>query len=131
MERRHTALKSAFAHSPPGEDPDGIVSACNWDGAMVERDFYRAQEVLATTPLPEISYLNGGLTPKSFLAGCTALAMGDTELAKKNFEAARKIFESAVSEAPTAAERHANLGVCYAFMGRKEDAIREGRRRSS
>jgi hypothetical protein len=27
----------------------------------------------------------------------------------------------------TSAERHANLGLCYAFMGRKEDAIREGR----
>jgi tetratricopeptide (TPR) repeat protein len=33
-----------------------------------------------------------------------------------------------VTEAPCSAERHANLGLCYAFMGRKEDAIREGRR---
>ena len=122
------ALRNAFAHSSPGEDPDGIVTACNWDGAMVEREFWRAQEVLTTTPLAEISYLNGGLTPKSFLAGCTALALGDSELAQKSFEAARKVFEAAVKEAPTAAERHANLGLCYAFMGRKEDAIREGRR---
>ena len=26
------------------------------------------------------------------------------------------------------APRHANFGLCYAFMGRKDDAIREGRR---
>jgi tetratricopeptide (TPR) repeat protein len=48
--------------------------------------------------------------------------------ASKNFEAARKVFESAATEAPNSAERHANLGLCYAFMGRKGDAIREGRR---
>ncbi|HWM25617.1 MAG TPA: tetratricopeptide repeat protein [Chthoniobacterales bacterium] len=122
------APRAVFGQTPPGEDPDGIVTACNWDGAMLGRDFARAQQVLAASPLPEISYLNGGLTPKSFLAGCTALALGDSELAQKNFEAARKVFESAVTESPTAAERHANLGLCYAFMGRKEDAIRAGRR---
>ena len=95
---------------------------------MLERDFAQAQEVLATTPLTEIAYLSGGLTPKSFLAGCTAVALGDSELARKSLEAARKVFESAVTETPNNAERHANLGLCYAFMGRKEDAIREGRR---
>ena len=122
------APRSVFGQTPPGEDPDGIVTACNWDGAMLERDFAGAQQILAASPLPEVSYLNGGLTPKSFLAGCTALALGDSELARTSFETARKVFESAVTEAPTAAERHANLGLCYAFMGRKEDAIRAGRR---
>lgn len=122
------APKNVFAQAPPGEDPDGFVTACNWDGAMLDRDFARAQQVLAATPLTEISYLNGGLTPKGFLAGCTAVALGDSELAQKNFEAARKVFESAVQEAPHNAERHANLGLCYAFMGRKEEAMREGRR---
>ena len=33
-----------------------------------------------------------------------------------------------MKEAPDSADRHSNLGWCYAFMGRKEDAIREGRR---
>lgn len=31
-------------------------------------------------------------------------------------------------EANDAADRHANLGLLYAFMGRHDDAIREGRR---
>jgi TolB-like protein/Flp pilus assembly protein TadD len=123
-----TALPTAVAQIPPGEDPDGIVTSCNWEGAMLERDFVRAKQVLAASPLTEVSYLNGGLTPKSFLAGCTAVALGDPALAKDNFESARKVFESAAVEAPNIAERHANLGLCYAFMGQKEDAIREGRR---
>jgi len=122
------ALRSELTQVPTGEDPDGIVTACGWDGAMLERDFARAEQILTVSPLSEISYLNGGATPKSFLAGCTALARGDSGLAGKSFEAARKVFESAVTEAPGSADRHANAGLCYAFMGRKDDAIREGRR---
>jgi tetratricopeptide (TPR) repeat protein len=123
-----TAFITALAQIPVGDDPDGVVTACGWDGAMIERDFARAQQILAASPLSEVSYLNGGLTPKSFLTGCTAVALGDPVLAKTNLEAARKVFEDAVADAPNNAERHANLGLCYAFMGQKVDAIREGRR---
>ena len=56
------------------------------------------------------------------------LAQGDTAGAQKSFETARAVFENAVKESPDSAERHANLGWFYAFMGRKDDAIREGRR---
>src|SRR5262249_31085565 len=35
---------------------------------------------------------------------------------------------NAVKEAPNSADRHAGLGLLYAFMGRKDDAIAEGRR---
>ena len=123
-----TALRKAMASIPPDEDPDGSVTSVKWDGAMLERDFNTAKQVLDSTPLTEISYLTGGLTPKSFLAGCTALALHDATSAKDNFEAARKAFESAAAEAPNNADRHAGLGLCLAFMGRKEDAIREGKR---
>ena len=33
-----------------------------------------------------------------------------------------------MKESPNSAERHAYLGLLYAFLGRKDDAIREGRR---
>jgi len=49
-------------------------------------------------------------------------------LAGEKFEMARQSFEAAVAESPLAAERHANLGLLYAFLGRKEEAINEGRR---
>jgi TolB-like protein/Tfp pilus assembly protein PilF len=123
-----TALRVALANIPAGEDPDGIVTSVSWEGAMLERDFARAEKVLSASPLMEVSYMNGGPTPKSFLAGCTSLARGDSSLARTNLEAARKVFEEAVTEAPNVAERHANLGLCYAFLGRKDEAIREGRR---
>jgi hypothetical protein len=56
------------------------------------------------------------------------LAQGNTERAGPIFESIRPASESAVKEAPLSAGRHADLGWFYAFMGRKEDAIREARR---
>ncbi len=121
------ALRRWLADIPPGEDPDGVVTCARWEDAMLRRDFAAADQVLAQSPRSEFSYLNGGLQPKSFLAGITAVARGDQASAEQHFTAALPEFEKAVQEAAEAADRHANLGLLYAFMGRKTDAIREGR----
>jgi tetratricopeptide (TPR) repeat protein len=121
-------LESLLAQIPANVDPDGSVTSCRWDAAMINRDYDRAANVLAESSLSELSYMNGGLQPKSFLAGLTALARGDRVEAERNFAAAAPKLEKAVREAPQAADRHANLGILYAFMGRGEEAIREGRR---
>jgi tetratricopeptide (TPR) repeat protein len=84
--------------------------------------------VLDASPLNEFSYTNAATTPKGFFYGCIALAQGDVNGARKFFETARTGYETAVRESPDSAERHANLGLAYALMGRKGDAIREGRR---
>ena len=121
-------LKSLLSEVPAGVDPDGVVTSCRWDVAMIERDFAGAQTALTTSTVAEISYTNAGATPKSFLQGCIDLAQGNQAWAQKSFEVARPAFEKAVEEAPLSANRHANLGWFYAFAGRKDDAIREGRR---
>jgi TolB-like protein/Tfp pilus assembly protein PilF len=122
------ALRKGLADVVAGVDPDGVVTSCRWDGAMMERDFNAADELLAATALKELDYTNGGATPKTFLAGCTALARQDQAGAQRNFAAAAVEFEKAVQQSPEVAERHANLGLCYSFMGRRDEAIREGRR---
>ena len=119
-------LKSLVSEIPT--DPDGEITSVKWDVAMIGRDYREAKRVLDASPLTEFSYTNAGATPKSFLEACILLAQGDSANAQKLFEAARPTFENAVKEAPASADRHANLGWLYAFMGRKEDAIREGRR---
>ena len=121
-------LKSMLNQVPQGVDPDGTMTSCRWDVAMLERDFAAARRVLEASPLQEVSYTSAGSTPKIFLEGCIYLAEGDSSRAGKCFEAARPIFETAVKEAPENADRHANLGWFYAFLGRKDEAIREGRR---
>jgi len=122
------ALRRELADVPAGMDPDGIVTSCRWEGAMIERDYHGAAEILEASPLTEMDYMNGGATPKSFLQGCTSLALGDSAKAQEKLAAAATVFEEAVLKSPQNAERHANLGLCYAFMGRHEEATREGRR---
>src|SRR5205085_9481179 len=78
--------------------------------------------------LRELAYMAGGLQPKSFLAGMTALAQNDRATAEANFTEALPHFVQALRGAPEAAERHANLGLLYAFMGKRVEAIAEGRR---
>ena len=121
-------MKSLLDQLPAGINPDGIVTACRWEAAMLERDYSGAKNVLQTSSVNEVSYTNGGPTPKIFLEGCTYLAQGDNVSAQKAFEVARPVFEAFVKEAPENADRHANLGWLYAFMGRRDDAIREGQR---
>jgi TolB-like protein/Tfp pilus assembly protein PilF len=121
-------LKSLVDEVPAGVDPDGGVTASRWDVAMLRRDHSAAKKVLETSSANELSYTNAGTTPKIFFEGCTYLAQGDNVNAQKAFEQARPVFEASVKEAPMSADRHATLGWLYAFMGRRDDAIQEGRR---
>jgi len=120
-------LKSMLSQVPAGTDPDGSVTSSRWDVAMIDRDFGEAGRVLKNSDLNEVSYTAAGATPKSFLQGLIELAEGKQAEAQKLFELARPSFEKAVEEAPSSADRHANLGWFYAFAGRKDEAIREGR----
>ena len=121
-------LKSLLTQVPAGTDPDGVITSCRWEAAMIDRDFGAARTVLQNSDVNEISYTNAAATPKSFLQGFIELAEGKQAQAQKLFELARPNFEKAVEEAPLSADRHANLGWFYAFAGRKDEAIREGRR---
>ena len=121
-------LKSLLTQVSPGVDPDGSVTSVRWDVAMLDRDFAAARRAIDGSTAKELSYTGEGSTPRSFFEGCIALAQGDVAGSQKYFEEAQPFFEDAVEEAPSSAIRHANLGWLYAFMGRKEDAIREGRR---
>jgi TolB-like protein/Tfp pilus assembly protein PilF len=121
-------LKSLLNQVPPGVDPDGSVTSVRWDVAMLDRDYAAARRAIDASSAKELSYTGEGSTPRSFFEGCIALAQGDVPAAQRYFQDAQPVFEDAVKEAPSSAIRHANLGWFYAFMGRKDDAIREGRR---
>lgn len=120
-------LREALEQIPPGVDPSGLVTRARWDMAMIQRDYPAAAQALMSCPLDQ--FQSGGQpTPKSFYQGCTALARGDEAAARTGFATTLIVFEAAVQQAPDNALRHANLGLVYAFLGRKDEAIREGRR---
>src|SRR5213595_158663 len=121
-------LKSFLNQVPSGVDPDGGVTSVRWEVAMLDRDYAAARRAIDGSTAKELSYTAEGATPRSFFEGSIALAQGDIAGSQKYFADAQPVFENAVKEAPLSAMRHANLGCFYAFMGRKEDAMREGRR---
>jgi len=52
--------------------------------------------------------------------------MNENELAKKYYDKGRSILEAKIQQEPNDARFRSSLGIAYAGLGRKEDAIREG-----
>src|SRR5712692_2398162 len=121
-------IKAALESLPANLDPDGVVTFGRWDVALMERDPAAAAKALASCRLDTITSQTGVPLPKSYLQGCIDLVRGDAAQAQAGFEAARPAVETMVANSPQDATRRAQLGLLYAFMGRKEDAVREGRR---
>ncbi len=122
-------LRHTLAEIPRGVDPDGRVTLARWDAALLMRDFAAAQREVETSAAETVPMTFGATPlPKSYLLGCIALAQGEPARAHPLFEAARSAMESEVRDFPLDAFRHAQLGLLYAYLGRKEDALREGRR---
>ena len=69
----------------------------------------------------------GRFTPNALLRAQIYGYMNKDELAKKYYEEARRILESKIAEQPEDVRFHSSLGIAYAGLGRKEDAIREGK----
>jgi TolB-like protein/Flp pilus assembly protein TadD len=111
---------------PPEVDPDGVVTLTRWDLTMLDRDYATAEKILADFPLED--FARAGDTPKTFFLGRVALARGDIASAQRYLSAAAPAIEGWVRDEPDDPNRHAQLGLLYAYMQRREDAIREARR---
>ena len=119
------AGRKILENIPASVDTNGLVTVARWDLAMLERDYATAEKILTDAPLENFS--PAGDAPKTYYQGRLALARGDIESAQRYFAAVRPDAEKRVRDNPDAA-RHAQLGLLYAYMQRKDDAIREGRR---
>jgi Flp pilus assembly protein TadD len=53
--------------------------------------------------------------------------MGQPERARASYDSARILLEEEVKERPDDHRIRSSLGIVYAALGRKEDAIREGK----
>ena len=122
------AVKKVFNDYTAYGDPEGDVAWARWDAAMIARDYATAQASLDQFPLETMPSVLGAPLPKTYLEGCVALAQGADERAKELFETARPSMEGEARAHPESAVRHSRLGLLYAYMGRKADALREGRR---
>ncbi len=98
--------------------------------AMLERDSAAAHRAVALMP-PEQMDANTNtkfMFPREWFAGLAARTFNDPPAARGAFTAARRIAERIVRDQPDYAEAWSLLGRIDAALGRKEEAIKEGRR---
>src|SRR5213595_357357 len=121
-------IKAALESLPPTLDPDGVVTFGRWDVALMDRDVAAAEKALAACQLDTIASQTGFPLPKMYLQACVDLVRGDAGKAPAEFEAARPAIEKIVANSPQDGTRRAQLALLYAFLRRKEEALREGQR---
>ena len=111
------------------EDPSAVDSiAEHWLYlALCRRDAAEMGRALASLP-PEGIVRRDLLMPRPFCDGLVARALGDVTGAERAFRAAHIEMEKILREQPDYAQARCVLGMSDAALGRKEDAIREGRR---
>jgi TolB-like protein len=96
---------------------------------LAERD--RAAAAQALTFIPQEGTVNPNvnfLLPRDWFVGLVALSFGEVEKAQHAFAAARTIAAKTVQEQPDYAPAWSTLGMIDAGLGRKADAIAEGKR---
>ena len=109
-------------------DQEGNVTWGRWDTAMLSRDFAAAHAAIDSFPFETLPSVLSAPVPKTYLEGCIWLGRGQNAGAQEFFEIARPSMEAETIAHSNDALRHARLGLLYAYMGKKTDAIREGKR---
>jgi serine/threonine protein kinase/Tfp pilus assembly protein PilF len=96
--------------------------------ALCEHDPVMTDRALAAMKPGGLGSGNGESFPRAWFEGLAARARGDAAAARAAFASARMEAEATVREQPDYGPNLCVLGMIDAALGRKEDAIREGRR---
>jgi len=117
---------SAILKEEPGaaEKISDVLFRC----AMVERNSAAANRALAAIPPEGISPGSNFIFPREWFVGVAARTFQDVATARTSFTAARAIEEKLTRDQPDYPQAWSLLGRIDAALGRKEDAVREGRR---
>jgi len=98
---------------------------CSW----VQRDRTAAEKAVALIPAEGIANsFDEAAVPREYCIGRTAWLFGDKNLAQTALTAARAIFEHTTHEQPDYAQAWSYLGLTDAMLGRRDEAIQEGKR---
>jgi serine/threonine-protein kinase len=123
-----SVAETEFSKIPAASDPSGLIT---WARAWIltlRRKFPEALEVLQQFRGETLANSTTAPRPKALLEGQLYLYQGDKEKARTAFEQARTVEEQLVREAPQEPTRHGQLGLIFAALGQKEEAINEGKR---
>lgn len=120
------SLVAAVSRIPYGDDPGGLTTYARWTVHRVRRRYAEALASLdsAGTALAADSLL---YRPVQLLRAQTLEWMGDRARARSAYNLARALLEDTVAAHPRHAPIRIALGLAYAGLGRRAEAIREAR----
>ncbi len=123
-----TDRSRATLEEMPGEKNRNPIFTCfTWfQQEFLEREYQPALDRLATTP-SEYLVDQFWLIPTARLAGLAHGLMGESERSRQAYDTARILLEEEAKKRPDDHRIRSSLGIVYAGLGRKEDAIREGK----
>jgi TolB-like protein/tRNA A-37 threonylcarbamoyl transferase component Bud32/Tfp pilus assembly protein PilF len=122
----HEEIEKILAEDPAQAESEDIKQS-RFFLALFERDFAAADHAVAA--LPRQNSVGGDSEfSRDFWIGLVARMKGDTAAAQAAFTAARIDREKQVQAQPDNGPFLSGLGVIDAALGRKEEALREGRR---
>jgi tetratricopeptide (TPR) repeat protein len=123
-----SVAEKQFSSFPADIDPDGLVTWAKYWVLLWQRKFPEALAVVQKFPGEILTTYTPAPAPKAFLEGTIHFLQGDKPKSQLEFEHARVISEKSLREAPEDPARHAQHGLILAGLGRKEEAIAEGKR---
>jgi TolB-like protein/Tfp pilus assembly protein PilF len=98
---------------------------CSW----AQRDRAGAEQAVALIPAEGIANsFDEAAVPREYCVGRTAWLFGNKELARTALTDARAIFERTTREQPDYPQAWSYLGLTDAMLGRRSEAIQEGKR---
>ena len=105
------------------EHPYDLLKSVLFD--VFEKKYQAALENLSSVKLEsfDTQFL---FIPKELLFAQISGLMGNQQSEKAYYESARNILEAKIKELPEDSRFHSSLGIAYAGLGLKDDAIREG-----
>ena len=123
-----STAEKLFSSIPADVDPNGLMTWMRSWLLTLERKFPEALAMLQKFPGETLIVGTTAPLPKALMKGIIHVLQGDTTSAQPEFEQARLVSEQLVREAPEDAARHAQHGLILAALGRKQEAIAEGKR---
>jgi serine/threonine-protein kinase len=121
------SLAAALRRFPPNTDPNGMFTWARFQIARIQR---RDQDALAALNAArhEISFDGLVYRPRALMRAQVYEALGEKSRARADYEAARVMLVDSLAVRPNDSRMRIALGLAYAGLGRKEEAVAEARR---
>ena len=120
-------LAAVLRRLPPDWDQQGLATWARFSAARIQR---RPAAALAAADAArhEVSFDGFVYRPRTLMRAQSYAALGDRRRARAHYDTARAQIENSLVGQPNAAKMHIALGLAYAGLGRRREALAAGRR---